>query len=174
MRVFRTIFLVPFAILVALATGEAIVRLAGFKPYHEAEIKFDYRPKPPGGLDSIYGYSLAPGYYTIIKNDTFVYHATHNDRRRRITGYDTLNDDHFGKVIILGCSFTYGDCLEDSCTHPFILQNLFKEHNVPLKVENWGVGGYCPAQFFLQAKEIIRDTVGGGALRSDQLFAGRG
>ncbi|MBS1624858.1 MAG: hypothetical protein JST83_12605 [Bacteroidetes bacterium] len=29
---------------------------------------------------------------------------------------------------------------------------------VNIKVENWGVGGYCPAQFSLQAKEIIRDT----------------
>lgn len=158
MRMINGFLLVLVVIVTTIALGEGVTRLAGFKPYNTGEIKFDYKPALPAEIDSIYAYSLVPGYFTLIKNDTFVYHATHNGHRRRITSYDTADNAHQNKVIILGCSFTYGDGLEDSCTHPFILQGLFRQNNINLNVENWGVGGYCPAQFFLQAREIIHDT----------------
>lgn len=130
----------------------------GLRPYQEREVKFEYKPKLPGKVDSLYGHSLVPGYFTMIKNDTFFYHATHDKDCRRITSHDSTPRPYTDKLVVLGCSFTYGDFLEDCQTHPFILQRLFDQNGMKTKVENWGVGGYCPAQFYIQAQQIVKDT----------------
>lgn len=151
-----------FALLVGAVTisiCELILRVRGLTPYTVPVVKFEYKPKLPGRLDPVYGHVLVPGYFTITKNDTFTYHATQDSSLKRITSLSpTEVSDYPEKVAIIGCSFTYGDCLEDSMTHPFLLQQLFTSNHQKIKVENWGVGGYCPTHFYLQALNVMKDT----------------
>jgi len=146
--------------LVTLLACELVCRAFGLQPYHESPVKFEYKPSLPGRYDSVMGHVLVPGYFSITKNDTFTYHTRHNSLGRRTSKPEDEVADYVNspKVIVLGCSFTYGDCLEDSLTHPYLLQQLFRKNNINLSVENWGVGGYCPSHFYLQSKDILKDT----------------
>jgi len=160
MKTIKNLAFFIFIALVTLLASELICRMYGLKPYTENPVKFDYKPTLPGKFDTVLGHSLIPGYFSITKNDTFTYHATHNNQCRRISKPEDQVADYAGcnKVIFLGCSFTYGDCLEDSLTHPYLLQQLFRQNDIHLSVENWGVGGYCPSHFYLLSKDILKDT----------------
>ena len=160
MKFLKNLLFFLFLLLITLAAAELVCRAFGLKPYRENPVKFDYKPTLPGRYDSIMGHVLLPGYFSITKNDTFTYHATHDSLGRRISKpSDEIADyTNSNKVIILGCSFTYGDCLEDSQTHAYLLQQLFRKNDLHLSVENWGVGGYCPSHFYLLSKNILKDT----------------
>lgn len=158
MKFLKNFLFIIFLISITITISEMVCRFYGLMPFDTTEVKYEYKPSLPGKPDPIYGHSLVPGYFTLIKSDTFIFHATHDTNCRRVTSYGPLKSNYTGKLIVLGCSFTYGDCLEDSCTHPFILQKLFDRDSQKIIVENWGVGGYCPSQFFLYAQEIIKDS----------------
>ncbi len=138
-----------------LTAAELTCRALGYKPYNAAPVTFECKPKLQGEPQALLGYGLVDGDFTVTKNDTFTYYATHRNKQR-ITG--NSNNKHSKKLVFLGCSFTYGDCLNDTCTHPFILQQMLNKAGIALQVENRAVGGYGAAQFYLQAKEIIKDT----------------
>ena len=158
MKVAKYTFYFIFMVTITFFICELVCRINGLKPYEDYVNTSEVEPKLCADMDSVFGYSLLPGYFTFLDNDTVICHATHNNDCRRITSNNSQDIQKLDKVIFIGCSFTYGDGLEDTCTHPYILQQLFNNAKINLHVENWGVGGYGAALFFLQAKEVIRDT----------------
>jgi uncharacterized protein YxeA len=89
MKILKNILFVLFLIVITVMICEAVCRIYGLNPYSEREVKEEYRPKLTAKVDPVYGYSLVPGYFTIIKNDTLIYHATHTNDGRRVTSYDS-------------------------------------------------------------------------------------
>jgi hypothetical protein len=55
------------------------------------------------------------------------------------------------QIWIFGCSFTYGLCLNDPDTYPWLLQERFPD----FEVVNFGVGGYGTIQSLIQLKEAL-------------------
>jgi hypothetical protein len=86
---------------------------------------------------------------TLIWNNDTIFHVTYctDSLGWRISEKEILDtivrkNKH---AIFLGCSFTFGRCLEFSSTFPF----LFEQMNGDYKSYNWGVNGYGPHQIAL-------------------------
>ena len=160
MKLLKPIGYILLLTVLSLTIAEVTCRIAGLTPYINQTPNRTFKPALPGKIDSVLGYSWVPGHFVITIGDTFSFSVNHNIQGRRYSAPDNLNyaDSTRSKMVVLGCSFTDGECLEDSCTHPFILQQLCDKNNQTIRVENWGVGGYGLTQFYLQAKEIVKDT----------------
>jgi len=109
-------------------------------------------PNPrPHDPDKQLGWVLKEGVYTQAINDTF-WTATHLNRYGRTTKKHSSTDTTGKPIIsIYGDSFTYGDCLDDSFTFPYLIQTKLSDFNVL----NKGVGGYSLVQCYLSLKRDI-------------------
>jgi hypothetical protein len=110
--------------------------------------------------DPTLGFKLAPGHFQVTKWTL--------DRRQHITcsfdigpdGYRTTSatpEQHQGQPEIwcFGCSFTFGDLLDNEATYPWLVQAALPQ----FKVRNLGIPGYGNVHALLQ----LRDAVGRGA-----------
>ncbi|OWY20252.1 hypothetical protein C7N43_21855 [Sphingobacteriales bacterium UPWRP_1] len=150
-------------LLVFLLIGvtELLLRIAGFKPYRSPVIHINFQPSFNHLPDSLLGYALADGNFTVsswVNTDTLVYHATHRNRQRITDTAQLKPTAENAKIILLGCSYTYGQGLDDTATCAFILQQKLWQENRRLQVENLGVGGYGPTQFYLLSGNIDSTT----------------
>ncbi len=146
----KTILLVFFSILlVVFLTGEIGLRLKGFKM-----MRLTTQPRSLLTADSVSGWKLTEGTYTICFNDSnsfFV--ATVNQKGDRITSMNAQSYDT-GKVTtiqIYGCSCTFGFSVPDSSTQSFILQSKLPN----CRIQNKGVPGYGLAQMFLHLQQVV-------------------
>lgn len=156
----KPVYVILFLFL-SLLVAELFLRILGYKPYDfevwnvKFEPAFNYSPDP------ILGYSLVDGDFTvtsIANKDTLTFHATHQNKQR-ITGCANTLQDSLKHIVLLGCSFTYGQGLEDTSTHPYMLQQKLWQNGSKRVVENWGVGGYGPAQFYFNSEKLDSSKV---------------
>lgn len=103
--------------------------------------------------DSILHYKIRPNCIKersnllMGKDTVYDVYYTSDEYGRRIPSNEKLIDSvtHKKHAIFLGCSFTFGDGLDDSSTFPFIFQKNYNAY----KSYNYGVSGYAPNQISL-------------------------
>lgn len=145
----------------SLLLAELFLRIMGYKSYDFEVWNVKFEPAFNNSPDPILGYSLVDGDFavtSIANKDTLTFQATHRNKQRITGPVDTLRDS-LKHIILLGCSFTYGQGLEDTSTHPYILQQKLRQYGSKRVVENWGVSGYGPAQFYLNSEKLDSSKV---------------
>ena len=93
--------------------------------------------QPTGYLqaDKTLGFSLLPGNYTVKGWNTKLgkqhqWNASINEKGRRITSINPINQQGKPKVLVFGDSFTWGQGNDDQTSFPFLLQSRLKDHEV--------------------------------------------
>lgn len=99
-------------------------------------------------LDKTYGFVLRDGTFHITMNKNLSYTATHKNGCR-ITNYSEVIDSSKSIVEFYGCSFTYGQGIDDSLTFPFLVQKQLKNYNI----NNHAVSGYGTIQALMTLRE---------------------
>lgn len=156
----KIIFGLLFAFLL-IGLTELLLRLAGYSPYRKPFIDITFQPSFNHLPDPVLGYSLADGSFTVtakVNNDSLVYHTTHRNGQRITDTVQTDATAKSGEIVLLGCSYTYGQGLDDTATCAFVLQQKLKQQNKNVRVVNRGVGGYGPTQFYLLSGTIDSAT----------------
>lgn len=151
----------PYLILLALLGAiEGGVRLwTKLPPEHEYRIVCDRPPCYTARPDSRVGYALVPNQTLKIEHATFGQFASrftlHTDAfGRRVTPVPEGKRERF--ALFLGCSFTYGEDLEDDQTIPAAFAQAAPEY----RPYNYGVDGYGPAQWLGQLESRrLRDEI---------------
>ena len=148
-------------LLIFMFTTEIAVRISGhlplksktFKVKHTAEQLAFIRNQPkPLNLEFIED-NIADTLRHLAYASSVKYNYTLNVNGSRNCGkkYDTsLND-----INIYGCSFTFGVGLEDSNTHPYILQQKIKNYNI----NNFGKSGYGLVEIYYKIKKTMNPNV---------------
>jgi hypothetical protein len=149
----KKLLYIILVIILMLFFIEYTLKQLGYTAYKKPYQNLEVTPSFYIGHDSLLGFGLNSGDFNITLNDTFTCKYTINELQNRITSFQDLNFNK--KVIIMGCSFTFGDLLNDDQTHPFKLQSYLIRDSI--KVVNLGVSGYGPTQFLLQLKQIKND-----------------
>lgn len=138
-------------LLFLLALGETAVRLAGYSPWEKPAFtpleQRQVRVRPNPDL----GYELLPGKFTVRYSDEFSYQTTHTAAGLRSAGTDENDAADKPGIWIFGCSFTYGESLNDEETYPWLLQARLPEY----KVSNFGVVGYGTLQSLIQFQRAL-------------------
>lgn len=142
-------------------TTEVAVRILGHLPLKERTFKIKQtaeqltfirtQPKPLN-LESIED-NTADTLTHLAYASSVKYSYTLNTNGSRYCGkqYDTsLND-----INIYGCSFTFGVGLEDSNTHPYILQQRINNYNI----NNYGKSGYGLVDIYFKIKKTLNSKV---------------
>ncbi|RMG09347.1 MAG: hypothetical protein D6731_19805 [Planctomycetota bacterium] len=122
-----------------------------------------FRPDPsmivrvdPGPLiepHPLLGYRNAPGRHHVTYRCGYSYTTTVTAKGTRATRPREREADYAGRprIVVLGCSFTYGWSLADQDTYPWLLQQALPEFDVV----NEGVAGYGTIHQLLRAKELL-------------------
>ncbi|MFC2163346.1 hypothetical protein ACFLRF_06670 [Candidatus Altiarchaeota archaeon] len=116
----------------------------------------------PGGTflqpDPVLGFSLKPGDYTISYKTNYSYALSISSDGRRVTGRQgSGNDASLGKKLwVFGCSFTFGQSVNDDETYPWLLNSRLKGWDVI----NFGVPAYGTLQSLIQ----LENELGSGAM----------
>lgn len=154
----RYLLYLGYCLLVLVAAfflAEGVVRLLGNRPYENKALRFS-SVEPGGRLYQRHptlGFAHFPGRYTLTLPSGFKFQVTHGNDGLRIThppGNKPAAADP-KQIWIFGCSFTYGLCLNDPETYPWLLQERFPD----FLVVNFGVGGYGTIQSLIQLKEAL-------------------
>ena len=140
-------------LLIAVAGGEIVVRLLGFKPFNPTPPKIQVEPggkfftlKPAGG------YTQLPGKFKVTLATGYSFTVTHGTNALRITHPPTPPGEPRKKEIwLMGCSLTHGWSLNDEDTYPWLVQQQFPEY----EVVNCGIEGYGTLQTRLQFQELL-------------------
>lgn len=94
---------------------------------------------------------MLPGRIRIAYPSGFSYEPTHSENRRRITRPPAENAASRPGLWIFGCSFTYGESLEDDKTYAWLLQKKMPQYDV----ENFGVVGYGTLQSLIRFRREL-------------------
>ena len=147
-------------LLVLAGIAEVIARRAGYAPYHAPRAKVV--TVVPGGklyrVDSVLGYVNLPGAFTITLPTGYTYRGTNLPNGLRIThplvGYDLEHPSVFKRkeIWIFGCSFTYGQTINDSETFAWLLQEAYPQY----EIVNFGTNGYGTLHSYLQFKQRLQ------------------
>lgn len=140
-------------LLIALAGGEAVVRLLGFKPFNPTPAKILVEPggkffalKPAGG------YTQLPGKFKVTLATGYSFTVTHDTNALRITHPPVPSGEPRKKEMwLMGCSLTHGWSLNDEETYPWLVQEEFPQY----EVVNCGIEGYGTLQTRLQFQELL-------------------
>lgn len=144
-------------LVVAFFLAEGVVRLLGNRPYQNKAIRFS--SVEPGGClyrkHPTLGFAHFPGGFTITLDSGLRFQVTHGDDGLRVTRPEgsSLASVAPKEMWIFGCSFTYGLCLNDAETYPWLLQERFPN----FEVVNFGVGGYGTIQSLIQLQETLAE-----------------
>lgn len=140
------LFLIGFLIML-----EVCFRLAS---YHELDTESSrnnssYTPYSPIIPHSYLGYYQLPGSYKHTLNRFLSYTCTHGLDSLRITSLDSSAKTKCD-IGVFGCSFTYGQGVDDTATFAWILQKEL----VGERVCNFGVIGFGTVQTLLQLRQL--------------------
>ena len=142
-------------ILLCIITAEVTLRMLGYSPWkpYQFDLKVEGRKKFYVKHPAL-GYTHLPGEFRMNDPGGRPILVTHGPDTFRMT--EPLNSTTRKKpgkeIWIFGCSYTYGQGLNDSETYPWLLQKEFPE----FKVVNFGVGGYSTLQSFIQFQEALK------------------
>ncbi|MHC4661792.1 MAG: hypothetical protein ACYS8W_08895 [Planctomycetota bacterium] len=106
------------------------------------------------------GFICPPGKYKFVvrKRDidgTLEFEVTNNDEGYRITSGNPSENHGKPRILIYGCSFTYGLGLNDAETFPWKLQRELTEYDV----RNYGMNAFGSIHALIQAKSHIDSGV---------------
>jgi hypothetical protein len=132
---------------------EVTIRWFGLKPMNKSPFEFSVSPMPYSKKDSTYGYVFMPGRFNIAYANGFSFSATHDMRGYRVV--DATVSDTLPTLGLFGCSFAYGQGVEDTQTMAYFLQRKTKTY----KVKNYAVGGYGTVQQCLRLKQLLNDSI---------------
>lgn len=139
---------VILVLVVSLALLEIGLRLAGFTPYRLPEFSMTSEPDWCFEKDSL-GITLKPGEYQVNLNNGLIYNATHTQIGTRSTGGNLA--DTLPKLFVYGCSYTYGQGVNDEHTYPYVLQTVLDS----ISVVNYAHPGYGTLQAVLQLEKSV-------------------
>ncbi|TNE75691.1 MAG: SGNH/GDSL hydrolase family protein [Bacteroidetes bacterium] len=138
-------------LLLVLPFGELAARFIGYKPLRWDHYKITSSPTNCITGDSMLGFRLNPGSYSITINSGLKYNATHLNNGQRFCDRDTAG---YSSIGLFGCSFTYGMGVDDTLTFAHHLAKKLPETNVT----NHSVPGYGTVQSFLQIKNLLAEN----------------
>ena len=142
-------------VIFCLFFAEIIFTLLGYKPcdisFFEHARKVKQNEQSTFIADSIMGFKPRPGVFVkCADNDTNTIRYSVDSSFCRVASYDK---NYFDKqIIIAGCSFTFGDNLDDTQTSSFKLQTKLIPYKISVK--NISCGAYGTTQFYLQIKNL--------------------
>lgn len=146
MKRFKTTTIYIFIIFIAL---EVLLRLLGYAPNKDAVSVSKNQLLARFYIEDSIGLNLLPGKFKgYINNQTIV--STHTLKKTRQTHKD---DSLLPKVLLLGCSYTYGWGLNDNQTYPYLIDSLIPEFDY----ENYGIPGGCTIQSLQQFKKLLEE-----------------
>jgi hypothetical protein len=121
MKYIKLLAIYFFVFIILFFIIEFIFRLSGEKPFDPAVTIEKITPNNPIINDTLIGYSLLPGKYTLHYKNGYSFNTTHTKFGERRTS----NADEFEglpKIAIYGDSNFYGFGLEDHQSWPYLLQ----------------------------------------------------
>lgn len=128
--------------LITFAVLEGILRLFGYTSH---QVPDQFMASTPSGCfiaDSSDGISLKTGVFEVTIAGKLSYIANHTKNGLRSTGKTSEKDTNHIRVALHGCSFTYGQGVNDEETYAHLLQAQFPK----LEIQNHGVPGYGQIQ----------------------------
>ena len=134
----------------SLLLAECCARWVGLQPYHLPDFHFTSEPNGCFGKDSL-GLTLIPGKFVVDVNNGLVHKVTHGRDSFRITSFTENSDSLKPSIFMYGCSYTYGQGVDDEKTYPFLVQNKLPSYIV----HNYAVPGYGTQQPFLLLKKAL-------------------
>lgn len=144
----KTLFGVLLVFLVCIILAETLLRIFLIQPLGASMLEFKSSPSLFVKRDSILGYCLKDGLYTIQYNNGYSYTATHIEGKR-VGGQITKRPISVG---VFGCSFAYGQGLNDTQTMSYFLQ----QSNDSFEVSNYAVPGYGTLHQYLILKQLSK------------------
>ncbi|MGB0525882.1 MAG: hypothetical protein ACPGJS_23080 [Flammeovirgaceae bacterium] len=129
---------------------EILLRLLLYEPYHFYPFSIHSEPQACVFPDSIYGFRLNSGTYTVTINKGLHFKTTHNKQGQRMTNRPSQSEY---TIQLHGCSYTYGFGIADSLTVAYQLQERLKP---TISVENHAVLGYGNVQSYHAIQAAIQ------------------
>ncbi|MFK7926445.1 MAG: hypothetical protein AB8H47_31140 [Bacteroidia bacterium] len=136
--------------LVTLLLLEAALWLLAYRPYQHQSFRVEASPSNWLEGDSIMGFRLGVGEFTLSINEGLHFKTTHLASGRRSLGLSPESSSL--KVDLYGCSYTYGYGLDDSLTMGWRLAAALPN----ARVRSWAVPGYGSTQALLQLQKQMR------------------
>lgn len=135
-----------------LTLSEGFLRLAGYRPFSPLFVAQSISPEGMFAPDSVVGYGLSPGTYTLQLRTGLRFTATHTATGQRITRPTQLAlSDNAARLHIYGDSYLYGFGLPDTATMAWQLQ----QHAPYLQVENYAVPGHSAVGCWLKLQQHL-------------------
>jgi hypothetical protein len=127
---------IVLAAVLSVTVMETVLRLSGHGALPPPPfLNQHYSPEGYSRPDSLTGYALTPGRFTVTYNDSLRWEATHLADGARWSGPGP--EDTAPGIHLYGCSNIYGIGLDDSVTIGWRLQGLMPGH----RVMNFSIGG---------------------------------
>jgi hypothetical protein len=149
----KVIVFLVFVMVSVMVSGvvlELTLRALGNSPYRLPTFSFTSEPTWCFGKDSL-GIVPIPGTFDVNLNG-LLHTVTHGLDSNRITSYDSyLEDDQRPEIYLYGCSYPYGQGVDDQESYPFVLQQKFPA----FRVRNYSRPGYGTLQAFLQLNKAF-------------------
>ncbi|MFK7972558.1 MAG: hypothetical protein AB8F95_19460 [Bacteroidia bacterium] len=134
---------------------ELALWIVGYRPYERSDYSIESEPAFCILPDSITGFALRPGSFTVTINEGHAYTVSHGLDSLRVCSFDKKLDS-LPSVFVMGCSYTYGMGVHDSMTYSFLLQKSLPQY----RFRNFGVPGFGTVQSLIQLeKEIAKGNV---------------
>lgn len=139
-------------ILLVFPLGELAARVMGYKGVERGHYVLTSSPKNCMSPDSLLGFRLNEGTYTVTINTKLSYSVRHTKEGVRTIGSAYTASPNIG---FFGCSFTYGMGVNDTLTFASIVQQRLASRTII----NYAVPGYGTIQGLLQLERLIeRDS----------------
>ncbi len=134
-----------------LMVGALVMRVDLAGMVKESVLSLVVRERKPNiyAPDERYGYRLRPSARDVARSFDFEVVYAIDDQGYRVT---PTPPSRKGTVVIVGCSYTFGDGVEDDATYPYLLGSKYWPD---FKVINAAVSGWGPAQVYLRIEEIL-------------------
>ncbi len=127
---------------------EFSLRIFGFSAYTTTKTVSNNGIENRYKLTDSLGADLIPGCFSFLDGKTKKT-LTHTKGSCRLTFKE--DTDSLAKIILLGCSYTYGYSLSDWETYPYIADSLLTNFNIL----NYAVAGHGTMQALLKLKKIL-------------------
>ena len=148
------IMLLAISLCIAIFSGEIFLRMLGYAPWQPPVFA---TVVTPGGKyfqqDPALGFTHLAGTFLVDYQNGYSFVVTHLPNTLRVTHPlpTYTSESQKDEIWIFGCSFTYGQSLNDDETYPWMLQEILQEY----EVVNFGVRGYSTLQSLIQFKQAL-------------------
>jgi len=149
-RAWFAVLAIALGVVAALGLAEVGLRLTGHRPWRYVSV--DPRIPVLNDFDDTLGWQPKPGAYVIppFTAKAQPTHVTVQADRSRATGSP---GDRKRKLLLVGCSFTFGWGVNDDETFAWKLSEKLSDYDV----SNHGVGGYGTYQSLLELERLLDD-----------------